>query len=137
VIERDQLVATEFSASDLRPGVYFWRLRATAASGQVSDWSEPRKFIVAPRGTGSSVSVSNLSSEYVGGDIYLVRGTSLPGTTLRVASRETVATSDGSFQLQVTAPSGARTLTVEAQDPQGNSSQYRLAIGPGQSRSKT
>ncbi|HEX5876309.1 MAG TPA: FecR domain-containing protein, partial [Pyrinomonadaceae bacterium] len=34
VIERDQLVATEFSASDLRPGVYFWRVRATASSGQ-------------------------------------------------------------------------------------------------------
>ena len=32
VIERDQLVATEFSASDLRPGVYFWRVRATAES---------------------------------------------------------------------------------------------------------
>ncbi|MEO8433564.1 MAG: FecR domain-containing protein [Pyrinomonadaceae bacterium] len=136
VIERDQLVATEFSASDLRPGVYFWRLRATAASGQVSDWSEPRKFIVAPRGTGSSVSVSNLSYEYVGGDIYLVRGSALPGTTLRVAGRETVATSDGSFQLQITAPSGAQTLTIEAQDPQGNSSQYRLSIGSAQSRSK-
>src|SRR5215216_1677536 len=38
VIERDQLVATEFGASDLRPGVYFWRVRATAASGQASDW---------------------------------------------------------------------------------------------------
>ena len=135
VIERDQLAATEFSASDLRPGVYFWRLRATALSGQASDWSEPLKFIVAPRGTGSPVSVSNLSSEYVGGDIYLVRGSSQPGTTLRVAGRETVATSDGSFQLQITAPSGARSLTIEAQDPQGNSSQYRLAIAPAAGRS--
>ena len=136
VIERDQLAATEFSASDLRPGVYFWRLRATATSGQASDWSEPLKFIVAPRGTGSPVSVSNLSSEYVGGDIYLVRGSSQPGTTLRVAGRETVATSDGSFQLQITAPSGARSLTVEAQDPQGNSSQYRLAIASAAGRSR-
>lgn len=134
VIERDQLAATEFSASDLRPGVYFWRLRARAASGQTSDWSEPRKFVVAPRGIGSPVLVSNLSSEYVGGDIYLIRGTSQPGTTLRVAGRESVATSDGSFQLQITAPSGSRNITVEAQDPQGNSSQYRVAIGPGRSR---
>ncbi|MDX6611586.1 MAG: hypothetical protein QOD75_772 [Blastocatellia bacterium] len=129
VIERDQLVATEFNASDLRPGVYFWRLRARAASGQTSDWSEPRKFIVAPRGVGSPVSVSNLVSEYVGGEIYLIRGASQPGTTLRVAGRETVATSDGSFQIQITAPPGARTVTVEAQDPQGNSSQYRVQIG--------
>src|ERR1043166_5741247 len=36
VIERDQLSATEFSASDLRPGAYFWRVRATAASGRRS-----------------------------------------------------------------------------------------------------
>ena len=134
VIERDQLAATEFNASDLRPGVYFWRLRATAASGQASDWSDPQKFIVAPRGTGSPVSVSNLSYEYVGGEIYLVRGSSQPGTTLRVAGRETVATSDGSFQLQITAPPGTRSVTVEAQDPQGNSSQYRLAIASARSR---
>src|SRR6476620_3295816 len=44
VIERDQLVATEFGASDLRAGVHFWRVRGTAASGQVSDWSAPLKF---------------------------------------------------------------------------------------------
>src|SRR5262249_19481884 len=46
VIERDQLVSTEFSASDLRPGTYFWRVRGTAPSGQTSDWSEPQKFVV-------------------------------------------------------------------------------------------
>ena len=46
MIERDQLSVTQFSASDLRPGSYFWRIRATASSGQTSDWSEPLKFIV-------------------------------------------------------------------------------------------
>ena len=50
VIERDQLVVTQFNASDLRPGAYFWRIRATAPSGQTSDWSEPLKFIVATQG---------------------------------------------------------------------------------------
>jgi hypothetical protein len=134
VIERDQLVATEFNASDLRSGVYFWRVRARAVSGQTSDWSEPRKFIVAPRGVGSPVSVTNLSSDYVGGEIYLVRGSAQPGTTLRVAGRETTATGDGSFQIQITAGPGTRSLTLEAQDSQGNSSQYRVPIGAGRSR---
>src|ERR1044071_3782878 len=106
VIERDQLVATEFGASDLRPGVYFWRVRATAASGQASDWSDPLKFIVTTRGTGSQVSVANLSTELLGGNIYLVRGKAEPGTTIRVSGRETIAASDGGFQVQVTA--GAR-----------------------------
>src|SRR5712691_171024 len=46
VIERDQLVATQFNASDLRQGAYFWRVRATDTSGQTSDWSEPLKFLI-------------------------------------------------------------------------------------------
>lgn len=128
VIERDQLVATEFNASDLRPGTYFWRVRATASSGQASDWSEPKKFVVAPKGTGSQVSVSSLSAELLGGNIYLVRGHAEPGTSIHIADRETIVPTDGSFQLQITARPGARETTVEAQDSQGNSSQYKLAL---------
>ena len=127
VIERDQLVATEFGASDLRPGVYFWRVRATAASGQASDWSDPLKFIVTTRGTGSQVAVSNLSAELLGGSIYIIRGKAEPGTTIRVSGRETNAAIDGAFQIQVTAGS-VRELTVEARDSQGNSSQYKVAL---------
>ncbi|HKP82037.1 MAG TPA: FecR domain-containing protein [Pyrinomonadaceae bacterium] len=127
VIERDQLVATEFGASDLRPGVYFWRVRATAASGQASDWSDPLKFIVTTRGTGSQVSVSNLTAELLGGSIYIIRGKAEPGTTIRVSGRETNAAIDGGFQIQVTA-GAARELTVEARDSQGNSSQYKVSL---------
>jgi hypothetical protein len=128
VIERDQLASTELSASDLRPGVYFWRVRATASTGQTSDWSEPQKFIVATRGTGSQVPVSNLTAELLGGRIYLIRGNSEPGTTVRVLGRETLVPTDGSFQVQITAPSGVREITIDAQDLQGNSSQYRLSL---------
>jgi hypothetical protein len=128
VIERDQLVATEFGASDLRPGVYFWRVRATASSGQISDWSEPQKFIVATRGTGSQVSVANLTAELLGGNIFLIKGKAEPGTTVRAAGRETIVPSDGNFQLQITASSGTREVPVEARDPQGNSSQYKVSL---------
>jgi hypothetical protein len=128
VIERDQLVATEFGANDLRPGVYFWRVRATAATGQASDWSEPQKFIVTARGTGSQVSVSNLTAELLGGSIYLVRGNADPGTTIRVAGREAIVPTDGSFQIQITASVTTREIVVEAHDPQGNSSQYKVQL---------
>jgi len=128
VIERDQLVSTEFSASDLRPGVYFWRVRATAQSGQTSAWSEPQKVVVAGRGTGSQVPVSNLTGELLGGDIYLVRGRAEPGTTIRIAGREAIVSTDGNFQLQTTASDGHE-VTVEAQDSQGNGSQYKLSLG--------
>ena len=128
VIERDQLASTEFTASDLRPGVYFWRVRATAASGQVSDWSEPKKFIIATRGTGSRVPVSNLISELLGGNVYLIRGRSEPGTTIRVAGREALVPTEGSFQLQITAPAGTQEVTIDAEDLRGNSTQYRLSL---------
>lgn len=128
VIERDQLIATEFSASDLRPGVYFWRVRATASTGQTSDWSEPKKFVMAPRGTGSQVVASNLTVELLGGNIYLVRGEAEPGTTIRVSGREALVQSNKSFQVQITAPAAAREVIVEARDPQGNSSRYKLRL---------
>ena len=129
VIERDQLASMEFTASDLRPGVYFWRVRAIAATGQTSDWSEPRKFIIATRGSGSQVPVSDLGAELLGGRVYLISGRSEPGTTIRVAGRETIVPGGGAFQLQVNAPPGAREVTIEAEDPRGNHSPYRVSLG--------
>ena len=133
VIERDQLVATQFSASDLRQGVYFWRIRATDPSGQISDWSEPLKFLITTQGAGvSAVPVSNLTSVYLGGNVYVIRGTTAPGTSVRVSDREARAASDGNFQIQITAPSGTREVTIQASDSQGNNSQYRVPLtSPG------
>src|SRR5712691_1153941 len=128
VIERDQLTSTEFTASDLRPGVYFWRVRATAAAGQVSDWSEPKKFIIATRGSASRVPVSELAAELLGGKLYLVRGHSEVGNTIRAAGRDTLVATDGSFQLQITAAPGMQEIVVDAEDPRGNSSQYRVSL---------
>jgi len=129
VIERDQLVATQFNASDLRPAAYFWRIRATAASGQTSDWSEPLKFIVtAPASNSSVVPVANLAAVYLGGDVYLIRGTTSAGTSVRVSGREAAAASDGTFQLQISAPASIREITIKVADAQGNSSQYRVPL---------
>jgi predicted phage tail protein len=130
VIERDQLIATQFSASDLRPGAYFWRVRATASTGQTSDWSEPLKFIIATPSNGSgSVVVTRLSTSYLGGDLYIIRGSSAPGTTISVLGREALVGADGTFQVQVNASADTREVMVMAFDPQGNRSQYRLPLG--------
>jgi hypothetical protein len=137
VMERDQLQATELAASDLRPGVYFWRVRATAASGQASDWSDPLKFIVAKRGTGSQVAVSELTAELLGGNLYLVRGRAEPGTTIKLNGRETIANPDSSFQIQLVMPTGARDVTVEALDSQGNTSQYKVSLSGRSARGRT
>jgi hypothetical protein len=135
VIERDQLVATQFNASDLRQGAYFWRIRATDTSGQISDWSEPLKFLITTQGAGvSAVPVSNLTSVYLGGNVYVIRGTTAPGTSVRVSDREATAARDGNFQIQIAAPSGTREVTIQASDSQGNNSQYRVPLAsPGSS----
>ncbi len=130
VIERDQLEAVELSANDLRPGNYFWRVRAVAASGQTSEWSEPQKFIIVAGGNGERLVVSDVSFEYVAGNIYLVRGRSQPGNTVRIAGRETLAVGNGAFQLQITIPKETRELTVEAEDAPGNRGTYRIPFSP-------
>lgn len=128
VIERDQLASTEFNASDLRPGVYFWRVRATAPSGQTSDWSDPKKFVVVAKGAASQVPVSNLAAELLGGNIYLIRGRAEPGTTIRAGGRESLVSTDRRFQIQITAAPGTAEVAVEAQDVQGNSSSYSVPL---------
>jgi FecR-like protein len=129
VIERDQLASTQFSATDLRPGAYFWRIRATASSGQISDWSEPLKFIVANKSNGAgAVTVSRLTSTYLGGNLYIIRGSSSPGTTISVLGREALAGPDGSFQLQITPTPDVREVIILASDAQGNRSEYRLSL---------
>jgi hypothetical protein len=129
VIERDQLSATEFSASDLRPGSYFWRIRASAATGQTSDWSEPLKFIVmAPGAKLASIPVSNLSTLLLGGNVYIIRGTTSPGATIRAADREASAAADGNFQIQISAPPNSREVAIQVSDSQGNTSNYRVPL---------
>ena len=129
VIERDQLSATQFSASDLRPGPYFWRIRATASSGQTSDWSEPLKFIVlAPGAKLSPVPASNLSAVLLGGNLYIIRGTTSPGATVRAADREASAAADGNFQIQINASPNSRDVAIQVSDSQGNSSNYRVFL---------
>ncbi|HYJ47702.1 MAG TPA: FecR domain-containing protein [Pyrinomonadaceae bacterium] len=131
VIERDQLASNEFNASDLRPGDYFWRVRASARSGQVSDWSEPQKFTITPQGTGGRLSFSEVTAEYVGGQIYVIHGRTQPGTTVSSVGREILSDSNGLFRLQIVAPEGAREVTIAAQDQQGNHSEQKVQLSAG------
>jgi FecR protein len=129
VIERDQLLVTQFAANDLRPASYFWRVRATAASGQVSDWSEPLKFIVTAAGLNRSVvAASNLEAVFLGGNVYIIRGRSAPGISIRASDRDATVGANGSFQIQISASSGTREVTIEASDSQGNSTSYRVTL---------
>jgi hypothetical protein len=132
VVERDQLETTSFNVSELRPGIYFWRVRAVATSAQTSDWSEPQKFTIATgaggAGDGERLTVTGVTFEYVAGTIYLARGRTQPGNTVRIAGRDTVASSNGAFQLQTNIPKGEREVWAEVEDPQGNRQRTRVAV---------
>ena len=133
VTERDQLGTTEFGVSDLRTGIYFWRVCAVASSGQVSEWTESQKFTIAAtdgQTTDERITISTVSFEFVAGTIYLLRGRTQPGNTIRINGRETLAAADGSFQLQISVPKAAREIAVEAEDSQGTQSHTRLAFTP-------
>jgi hypothetical protein len=132
LIERDQLQSTELTVDDLRQGNYFWRVLAVAPSGQASDWSEPQKFVIVNgTGTGEEIGVSDVQVEYVAGSIYLVRGRTQAGNTIRCAGRETLAARDGFFQLQINAPHGSREVLLEAADTQGNRNSFKFTLPPG------
>ena len=132
LIERDRLQATEITVDDVRQGNYFWRVLAITTSGQASDWSEPQKFVVTSEGgTGDEVGVADVQIEYVAGNIYIVRGRTQAGNTVRCAGRETLAARDGNFQLQINAPPAARDIQLEAADTQGNRNSFKFQLPPG------
>ena len=84
--------------------------------------------MVVAKGAASQVPVSNLGAELLGGNIYLIRGRAEPGTTIRAGGRESLVSTDRRFQIQITASRGIDEVTVEAQDVQGNSSNYTVPL---------
>lgn len=128
VYERSKLSGAESTVGEVRPGVYFWRVRAVGASGQTSEWSEPQKFYVVQREADGPLSAADVTVEYVGGAVYLVRGRTQAGNNVRAYGRATVADNDGVFQLQMTIPAGARDFVLEISDQQGRRANYRLSL---------
>lgn len=126
IIERDNLTNQIFTLANLAPGTYYWRLRATAASGQTSDWGEPWKFTVVKPAASETLTATEWQVEAVGGSIYLVGGKTQPGATVRIAGREVFAAAGGTFRLQISAASP--NVTVEISDDRGNRSRYNLNL---------
>jgi hypothetical protein len=66
----------------------------------------------------------------------LIRGRAEPGTTIRIAGRESIVPAEGSFQLQTTAPPGTREINIDAEDPRGNSTSYSVSLSGRAGRAK-
>lgn len=118
LIDRSALSTRDFRMGGLSPGTYYWRVRSTARSGQVSDWSEPWKFTVARREASQSIQVAALKVENVGGSVYILSGRTQPGVQVRAQGNQVFAASDGSFRLQISTPLSE--TAVELGDDRGN-----------------
>lgn len=126
MVDRASLTARDFRMGGLSPGTYYWRLRATARSGQTTGWNEPWKFTIVRREAASSIEAAEWGVERVGGDIYIISGRTQAGMTVRIQGRETFAGADGTFRLQISA--GAPDVVVEIGDGRGNRIGYNLSL---------
>lgn len=130
LVDRSAMTTREFRLAGLTPGTYYWRLKATARSGQTTNWNDASKLFVAKGGDGLSIDVTEWHIEPVGGTVYIMTGRTQPGMYVRAAGRETFASADGSFKLQISTP--ASEVSVEVGDDRGNRSGYVMSLRNGQ-----
>lgn len=129
IIERESLDSVNFTLANITPGTYFWRVKTSAESGQTSDWSEPSKFTVIKNQPGAKITAADWNVENVGGKIYIISGVTKAGATVRVLGRETFASSDGTFRVQISSPSPS--VPVEIYDDRGNKSRFIISLKTG------
>jgi hypothetical protein len=126
VIERRGLMNPSFTFGGLLPGTYYWRVQASANSGQTSNWSEQWKFTIVKREGSTSIGASGWQVESLGGNVHRISGKTQSGATVRAQGKQTFATGDGSFLLQIT--SASPQITVEISDDRGNRSSFVLNL---------
>lgn len=126
LVDRSGMTAREYRLAGLTPGIYYWRIRSTARSGQSTAWNDPVKFSVVRSGSSGSIDASEWKVERMGGYIYLISGRTAPGVTVRSQGRDTNSGPDGSFRLQI---STASTVTaVEITDDRGNRTGFVISL---------
>lgn len=125
LVDRSALASRDFRLA-LVPGTYYWRLKATARSGQTTNWNEPWKFTVVRREASRNIEASEWNVERVGGNVYIIGGRTQPGMIVRSLGREVFAASDGSFRIQISTPSSE--VAVEIADDRGNRRGFIISL---------
>ncbi|HSI87492.1 MAG TPA: hypothetical protein VK918_00415, partial [Pyrinomonadaceae bacterium] len=126
MIDRGGITGREFRMAGLTPGNYYWRLKGSARSGQISEWSEPSRFTVVRGGTGSGIDAAEWNVERVGGSVYIIAARTQPGMLVRSQGREVFAGPDGSFRIQIS--SRASEANVEIGDERGNRAGFVISL---------
>lgn len=126
LVDRSSMSAREYRLSSLPPGTYYWRVRATSRSGQLTNWNEAWKFIVVRAEGSVKIDAADWAVERVGGNVYLLTGRTSPGMFVRSQGRETLSGPDGSFKLQISTRSIE--TAVEIGDDRGNRSGFIISL---------
>ncbi|CAN5490657.1 hypothetical protein BH10ACI3_BH10ACI3_04430 [soil metagenome] len=129
LVDRNSMTAREFRLAGLSPGTYYWRLRATARSGQTTSWNDPWKFLVVRGGDNVAIDASEWAVERVGGNVYLITGRTSAGMIVRSQGRETNSGPGGAFRLQISSPSIE--TAVEIGDDRGNRTGFIISLRNG------
>lgn len=126
LVDRAGMSQREYRLSGLAPGTYYWRIRATSRSGQLTNWNDAWKFTVVRSEGAVRIEGTNWSVEKVGGNVYLISGKTNPGMYVRSQGRETVSGPDGTFKIQISTP--ALETAVEIGDDRGNRSGFIISL---------
>ncbi len=126
MVDRNELNSREFRLASVAPGNYYWRLKATARSGQTTNWNEAWKFMVVRAGESVKIDATEWKVEQVGGNIYLLSGRTSPGVTVKSQGRETNSGPDGAFRMQISSPSVE--TAVEISDDRGNRAGFIISL---------
>ena len=129
MVDRSGMAARDFRLAGLSPGAYYWRVKATARSGQTTNWSDPSRFIIVRNSGNITIDATEWKVEGVGGGIFFISGRTQPGMIVRAAARETFAASDGTFKLQINSVSTE--ANVEIGDDRGNRGGFVISLRSG------
>jgi hypothetical protein len=129
LVDRNGMQSHDFRLAGLSPGAYYWRVKATARSGQTTNWNEPWKFMVVRRGDSPTIDATGWHVDPMGGNVFLINAKTQPGMVVRCQGRQINSGPDGSFRLQVNSPSGE--TAVEILDDRGNRTGFVLSLRNG------
>ena len=129
LVDRANVTSREFRMGGLVPGTYYWRLKATARSGQNTNWNDPWKFAVIRGDSREQIEAGSWHIDMIGGNVYIISGRTRPGALVRSQGREVFAGPDGSFKIQISTPSSV--TAIEIGDEKGNRNGFILSLRNG------
>ncbi len=137
LVNVDNRVRTRATLGLRGEGTFFWRVAAFSREGYEGPWSRPRRFRVAPAGSGGArggerpeappeIDLADVKSY---GSIFIVAGRCTPGVRLEINGEQAGVEADGSFKKTVQFnKEGWSFIEVRARDRWGSETVRRRRV---------